>query len=61
MLVRTVQFVRITIPENFGSNPGFGAYESSRWPWWFALSAGVGLTTSFRIGVALFVLGLIVA
>ena len=57
MIVRTTQFVRVTIPENFGSNPGFGAYESSCWPWWFALAAGVGLMTSFAVGAAFFIVG----
>ena len=58
MIVRTLQFVKVTIPENFGSNPGFGAYESSCWPWWFALAVGVGLMTSFGVGAAMFVLGM---
>lgn len=58
MIVRTVLFVRVTIPHNYGSNPGFGVYESACLPWWLALSVGVGLMTSLGIGAAMFVLGL---
>ncbi len=55
---RSVHFVRVTIPHHYGSNPGFGAYETSCLPWWLTLSTGAGLITSPRVGVVLFVLGL---
>lgn len=42
-VVRTVEFVRVTIPENYGSNPGFGAYESMVLPWFAVGFLGVGL------------------
>ena len=58
MVARTAHFVRVTIPHHYGSNPGFGAYETSCLPWWLILSTGVGLATSARVGVALFVFGL---
>lgn len=58
MAQRTVHFVRVTIPHHYGSNPGFGAYETSCLPWWLILSAGVGLMTSATWGVALFLFGL---
>ena len=62
--LRTVEFVRVTMPENFGSNPGFGAYESMCLPWWSLGAVGVGLWTgSWRLGwwalaSALLVLGI---
>jgi hypothetical protein len=58
MVARTAHFVRVTIPHHYGSNPGFGAYETSCLPWWLILSTGVGLATSLRVGAAVFVFGL---
>lgn len=55
---RSVHFVRVTMPYHYGSNPGFGAYETSCLPWWLVLSIGAGLVTSPRAGVVLFVVGL---
>jgi cobalamin synthase len=47
----------VTIPENFGSNPGFGAYEVTVLPWWLLVSIGVGRLTSVWIGVVCMVVG----
>ena len=59
MIVKTVTFVRITLPENFGSNPGFGAYEVSMAPWWGALCLAFGLYTGrVLVPVVVFVVGL---
>ena len=41
-VTRSVEFVRITIPDNYGSNPGFGAYESMVLPWFAAGFIGLG-------------------
>jgi apolipoprotein N-acyltransferase len=57
LLWKTVHFVRVTIPENFGSNPGFGAYEVTVVPWWLLVSIGVGSLTSGWIGAVCMVLG----
>lgn len=54
----SAHFVRVTISNNFGSNPGFGAFESSCLPWWAACSIAVGMLTSWPIGVAMLVIGL---
>ena len=42
-VVRSVEFVRVTIPRNYGSNPGFGAYESMVLPWFSAGFIGLGI------------------
>lgn len=55
-----IRFVRVTLPHNFGSNPGFGVFETSALPWWAAGSIGVGLLTSFRAGAVTFALGIVV-
>lgn len=59
VVLRTVEFVRVVIPGNFGSNPGFGAYETMTIPPWIAGSIGVGIVTSWKVGVACLVLGLL--
>ena len=59
--LRTVEFVRVTMPENYGSNPGFGAYESMCLPWWALGAVGVGLQAgSWRLGGIALVSGLLV-
>ena len=58
LVVKTVEFVRVTIPNNFGSNPGFGAYETMSFPFWAALSIGVGILTSVKVGLVCFAVGL---
>jgi len=56
--LKSVEFVRVTIPTNYGSNPGFGAYETMVLPYWIAGSIGVGIMTSWEVGVGCFVAGL---
>ncbi len=58
MVIKTVEFVRVTIPDHFGSNPGFGVYESMSFPWWASVGIGVGITASWRIGLVGFAVGL---
>ena len=58
VVLRSVEFVRVRIPHNYGSNPGFGAYETMALPWWGVGSFGLGVLTSWQVGVACFVLGL---
>ena len=59
VLVSAVRFVRVTLPQNYGSNPGFGAFESSALPWWLLASVGIGLRSGWRTGVLTFALGFI--
>jgi hypothetical protein len=59
VLYKTVVFVRVTIPGNFGSSPGFGAYESMTMPFWLAGSIGVGILTSWPVGAGCLALGLL--
>ena len=56
-VLKTVEFVRVTIPENHGLNPGFGAFEMMALPAWAAGSIGVGILTSWKVGVACVVVG----
>lgn len=42
-IARSLEFVRVTIPGNYGSNPGFGAYESMVLPWFVVGVAGLGI------------------
>ena len=59
--LRTVEFVRVTMPENYGSNPGFGAYESMCLPWWVLGAVGVGLAAgSWQAGALTLATGLLV-
>lgn len=58
MVIKTVEFVRVTIPDNFGSNPGFGVYETMSFPWWAAVSIGVGIMASWKVGLVGFAVGL---
>ena len=58
VVLKSVEFVRVTIPHNYGSNPGFGVYEMMAFPWWGAGSFGLGVLTSWQVGAACFVLGL---
>lgn len=57
IVARSVTFYRVTIPQNYGSNPGFGAYEVTVIPWWLLVCVGLGLRTSLLIGWASFFLG----
>lgn len=58
LLFAAVTFVRVTLPHHYGSNPGFGAFESSAAPWWFVLCVGLGLRAgSWRTGILTFVVG----
>ena len=60
VLVGTLRFVRVTLPHHYGSNPGFGAYEVQVLPPWVVLSVGTGLVTaSARVGVLVFLVGLV--
>lgn len=60
LVFSAIRFVRVTLPHNYGSNPGFGAFEASALPWWVAGSIGVGLLTSFQTGAVSFALGIVV-
>jgi hypothetical protein len=57
ILIRTLEFVRVTLPENYGVNPGFGCYESMIAPWYALVCVGVGLLTASWVvgGVALLI------
>jgi hypothetical protein len=59
MVIKTAEFVRGTIPDNFGSNPGFGVYETMSVPWWAAVSIGVGIMASWRVALVGFAVGLL--
>ena len=59
VVFKTVEFVRVTIPSNYGSNPGFGAYETTTALWWAAMSLGLGIVVSWKVGLALFALVLL--
>ena len=54
VVFKTVEFVRVTIPGNYGLNPGFGAYETMTAPWWAAICFGLGVVVSWKAGLALF-------
>lgn len=60
VVARAVHFVRVTMPENYGRNPGFGAFEAMAMPWWIVLCVGVGIQGSLRAGALAFVAGFIV-
>lgn len=51
VLVQSVGFVRVTMPANYGRNPGFGAYEASTLPWWILGAVGVGMLSDLRAGL----------
>lgn len=58
-VVQCVRFVRVTLPENFGSNPGFGALEVMVAPWLIIGSVGLGLVLdSWKWGGIVFGLGM---
>jgi hypothetical protein len=57
IVVRSVTFYRVTIPQNYGSNPGFGAYEVTVIPWWLLVCVGLGVRTSPLVGWASFIAG----
>ena len=59
MLWQTVHFVRVTIPHNYGSNPGFGAYEVTVIPWWGVGCIGLGALTSWGVAAACLAVGLL--
>ena len=59
-LIRSREFVRVTLPQNFGSNPGFGCYETMVLPWFISLCLGGGLlASSWKLGLISFTLGLV--
>jgi hypothetical protein len=58
VIVRALHFVRVTMPENYGRNPGFGAFESMALPWWGVLCGGVGFVTSVKAAAVTFFVGL---
>ena len=54
-----VKFVRQTIPENYGSNPGFGCLESMVMPWFATACIGLGLfMQSWVSGAVVFAIGI---
>lgn len=58
LLFAAVTFVRVTLPHHYGSNPGFGAFESAAAPWWLVTSVGLGLRAgSWRTGFVAFLVG----
>ena len=57
IIAKSVTFVRVTLPENFGANPGFGAYEVTVVPWWAVACVGIGMPTSLLIGWVSLVVG----
>jgi len=55
-----VIFVKETIPQNYGSNPGFGSLEIMVMPWLVTASVGVWvLMQSWKWGAILYVIGVI--
>lgn len=60
LVARSVEFVRVTLPANYGSNPGFGCYETMVLPWFACGCAGAGLLlSSWRTGLGALVAGLL--
>ena len=57
VVLKTVEFVRVTMPNNHGLNPGFGAFQTMALPAWVAASIGVGILTSWKVGVVCVVVG----
>lgn len=53
-LAQTVRFVRVTLPANYGANPGFGAYEVTVIPWLAVGCVGVALSTTWLVGLSAF-------
>ena len=52
-------FVTKTIPDNFGSNPGFGCFETMVMPWFSIACIGTGLLLQSWIwGVGIFAIGM---
>ena len=58
VLAQAVRFVRVTMPGNYGRNPGFGAFESMAMPWWIVLCVGVAIQGSMKAGAVTFLVGL---
>lgn len=60
-----VVFVRKTLPENFGNNPGFGCLEMMVQPWFLIGCVGAGLALHSWVwalalfGVGIFAVGLL--
>ncbi len=51
-------FVRRILPQNYGSNPGFGCFEVMVMPWLVTGSAGTALAAqSWAWGIGVFVAG----
>ncbi len=54
-----VVFVRKTLPENYGSNPGFGCLETKVLPWHVITTIGAGMMLkSWSWGIGILVLGI---
>jgi len=51
-------FVMKTLPDNYGSNPGFGCFESMIMPWYVCGCIGLALLThSWQAGLLAWVIG----
>lgn len=56
-----VRFVLVTLPAHYGTNPGFGAFESSVMGWWLLACVGIGLLAgSARTAALAFPAGFVV-
>ena len=52
-------FVKQTIPENYGNNPGFGCFETMILPWLALACIGIGLLLwSWIWAVCIFMIGM---
>lgn len=58
VIYKCVIFVKETMPENYGGNPGFGCLEMMVRPWFATACIGFGLLIhSWKWGVGTFVIG----
>ena len=58
-VLQCVKFVRVTLPENYGGNPGFGALETRVAPGFAIACLGLGLALgSWKWGLIVFGLGM---
>ena len=56
--IQCVKFVRVTLPENYGNNPGFGCFEMMVMPWLITGCVGTGLMMqSWKWGMAILIAG----
>jgi hypothetical protein len=62
---KCIAFVRVTLPQNYGSNPGFGQFETMCLLWVAGLCIGLGLIMQswlwgfVSFGIGFFLLGLL--